>query len=155
MRIARRHSMIAIAGAFGLALPGPTAFGQTVDVMVIRDELMARERESWGYLRDKNLEGMRGYLADDGLLIFADGKRYNKREMLALMADFRLDSFAIEPNYAVRMLSPDVATLLYRCTYTSSAKGGPAETAKVLSSSIYVRRNHKWWSVLYQETPIK
>ena len=27
--------------------------------------------------------------------------------------------------------------------------------AKVISSSVYVRRDNKWWSVLYQETPIK
>ena len=30
-----------------------------------------------------------------------------------------------------------------------------AETAKVISSSVYVRRDNKWWGILYQETPIK
>ena len=55
----------------------------------------------------------------------------------------------------VRMITPDVATLLYRVTYTSTFKGGAPETSKVISSSLYVRRDNKWWSVLYQETPIK
>ena len=52
-------------------------------------------------------------------------------------------------------MSPDVATLLYRVTYTATVKGGKPETMKVLSSSVYAKRDGKWWSVLYQETPIK
>jgi hypothetical protein len=33
-------------------------------------------------------------------------------------------------------------------------KDAKAVTLKVASASTYVRRNGKWWSVLYQETPI-
>jgi uncharacterized protein (TIGR02246 family) len=98
---------------------------------------------------------MKNFLGDDALLIFGDGNRYNKRQTLELMKDFSLLNIEYEPNYAVRMLSPDVATLLYRVTYTATVKGGKPETMKVLSSSVYARRDGKWWSVLYQETPIK
>ena len=142
-------------GVLGLAGWATAAAAQPADPAKLREELMALETASWGYMRDKNLDGMRGYLADDGLLIFSDGSRYNKREILALMPDYRLDSFTIEPTYAVRMVSADVATLLYRVNYTSSVKGGKTETVKVLSSSVYARRDGKWWSVLYQESPIK
>jgi uncharacterized protein (TIGR02246 family) len=143
-----------MAGAATIALV-PTALAQTADTIKLRDDLMALEKASWGYMRDKNYDGMKGYMADDGLLIFSDGTRFNKRETLELMKDYKLDSFTIEPTYAVRMITPDVATLLYRVTYTSSVKGGPMTTAKTLSSSVYVRRDGKWWSVLYQESPIK
>jgi uncharacterized protein (TIGR02246 family) len=142
-----------IAGAATLAALSVTA--QAQDTAKLRDELMALEKGSWDFLRDNNAAGMRGFLADDVVLIFQDGKRYNKREFLALMPDFKLVNLTIEPTYAVRMIGPDVATLLYRVTYTSTFKNGPAETAKVISSSVYVRRDNKWWSVLYQETPIK
>jgi uncharacterized protein (TIGR02246 family) len=143
-----------------LALAGvSTAFaqtgGQAVDVMKLREELMALEKGSWGFMRDKNYGGMKNFLGEDALLIFADGSRYNKRQTLELMKDFALNSITIEPTYAVRMLSPDVATLLYRVTYTATVKGGKPETMKVLSSSVYARRDGKWWSVLYQETPVK
>ena len=147
--------LIAAAGLLGLAGLAAPASAQATDVAKLREELMELEKASWGFMRDKNLAGMRDYLADDGLLIFSDGKRYNKREILALMPDYKLDSFSIEPTYAARILTPDVATLLYRVTYTSSVKGSAPETVKVLSSSVYVRRNNKWWSVLYQESPIK
>ena len=146
-----RRSMM-IAGAVFAALFG-TAEAQ--DAAKFREELMALEKGSWDFMRDNNAAGMRAFLADDALLIFEDGKRYNKREFLALMQDFKLTDLTIEPTYAVRMIGPDVATLLYRVTYTSTFKGGAPETAKVISSSVYVRRDNKWWSILYQETPIK
>ena len=143
-----------LIGALALAAV-PAAFAQSTDILKLRDELMALETASWGYMRDKNYDGMKGYMADDGLLIFSDGTRFNKRETLELMKDFKLDGFTIEPTYAARLITPDVATLLYRVTYTASVKGGPMMTAKTLSSSLYVRRDGKWWSVLYQESPIK
>jgi uncharacterized protein (TIGR02246 family) len=132
-----------------------TAFAQSGDAMKLREELMALEKGSWGFMRDKNYDGMKNFLGDDALLIFGGGNRYNKRQTLELMKDFSLLNIEYEPNYAVRMLSPDVATLLYRVTYTATVKGGKPETMKVLSSSVYARRDGKWWSVLYQETPIK
>ena len=150
---ARRSLMI--GGA--LALAGvATAHAQSADVMKLREELMTLEKGSWYFMRDKNYEGMKNFLGEDALLIFGDGNRYNKRQTLELMKDFAMvGDIAIEPTYAVRLLSPDVATLLYRVTYTSSVKGSKPETMKVLSSSVYARRDGKWWSVLYQETPIK
>ena len=151
--ISRRSAMI--GGALVVAGLAP-AFAQTPDVMKLRDELMALEKASWGYMRDRNYDGMKNFLADDGLLIFWDGTRYNKRQTLELMKDFTLvGDVAIEPTFAVRTITPDVATLLYRVTYTSKVKDGKPETMKVLSSSVYARRDGKWWSVLYQETPIK
>ena len=50
------------------------------------------------------------------------------------------------------------ATPLHRAVRTRCAaavKGSKPETMKVLSSSVYARRDGKWWSVLYQETPLK
>lgn len=132
-----------------------TAVAQPLDIMKLRDELMGLEKGSWDFMRDQNIEAMRGFLGEDSLWIFSDGNRYNKRQALEMMKDFRLLSLSIEPSYAVRMLTVDVATLLYRVTYSGTFKGGKPETVKALSSSIYVRRNGKWLSVLYQETPLK
>ena len=152
--IDRRSMMVGAAALLALTT---TAEAQDAakEATTLREELMGLEKGSWGFMRDNNAAGMRSFLADDALLIFGDGKRYNKREFLAMMQDFKLTGLTIEPTYAVRMISPDVATLLYRVTYTSTFKNGPAETAKVISSSVYARRNNTWYSVLYQETPQK
>ena len=153
--IGRRSAML--GGAIALAgLAAIPALAQSPDMTKLREELMSLEKGSWGFMRDRNYDGMKNFLGDDALLIFGDGSRFNKRQTLDLMKDFALvGDIAVEPTYAVRMLSPDVATLLYRVTYTSTVKGGKPETMKVLSSSVYARRDGKWWSVLYQETPIK
>lgn len=150
-----RRLTISCGAAALAALAVPTS-AQSPDLGQLREELMALEKGSWGFMRDKNYDGMKNFLGDDALLIFGDGSRYNKRQTLELMKDFAMvGELKVEPTYAVRMLSPDVATLLYRVTYTSTVKGGKPETMKVLSSSVYARRDGKWWSVLYQETPIK
>src|SRR4051812_38160057 len=117
--IARRSMVIA-----GVAFAALSATAEAQDAAKFREELMALEKGSWDFMRDNNAAGMTAFLADDALLIFEDGKRYNKREMLAMMKDFKLNSLAIEPTYAVRMISADVATLLYRVTYASTFKGG-------------------------------
>ena len=152
--IGRRAAILGGAIALG-ALAAP-AIAQSQDMTKLREELMALEKDSWGFMHDRNYDGMKNFLGDDALLIFSDGSRYNKRQTLELMKDFALvGDIAVEPTYAVRMLSADVATLLYRVTYTSTMFGGKPQTVMVLSSSVYARRDGKWWSVLYQETPIK
>ena len=123
--------------------------------MKLREELMALEKGSWGFMRDKNYDGMQGFLGDDALLIFGDGSRYNKRQTLELMKDFSLQSHHHRADLCgahalARRCHPALSRHL-----PSAVKGGKPETIKVLSSSVYARRDGKWWSVLYQETPIK
>jgi len=154
MMTGRRSAIL--GGMVALASLAVPALAQSPDVAKLREELMALEKASWGYMRDKNYDGMKNFLGDDGLLIFSDGSRYNKRQTLELMKDFALvGDVAIEPSYAVRMLSADVAALLYRATYTSAILGSKPQTVMVMSSSVYARRDGKWWSVLYQESLIK
>jgi len=152
--IGRRSAMM--GGAIALAGLTAPASAQSPDIEKLREELMALEKASWGFMRDRNYDGMKNFLGDDALLIFNDGSRYNKRQTLELMKDFALvGDIAVEPSYAVRLLSADVAALLYRITYTSTILGGKPRTVMVQASSIYARRNGKWWSVLYQEALIK
>jgi hypothetical protein len=148
--IARRVLMI--GATLGLAAWSSTAAAQPTDPAALLATLMDLEKGSWQFVKSRNLAGMQNYLADDGLLIFGDGSRYSKAEFLKALADFRLDSFTIDPKAEVKVWSPDVATLLYRITYASAMKDAKAVTLKVTSASTYVRRNGKWWSVLYQET---
>jgi hypothetical protein len=149
--IARRA--LVVGAALGLTAWSSTAAAQPADPAALLATLMELEKGSWQFVKSRNLAGMQNYLADDGLLIFGDGSRYSKAEFLKVIPDFRLDSFTIDPKAEVKVWSPDVATLLYRITYASAMKDAKAVTLKATSASTYVRRNGKWWSVLYQETP--
>src|SRR5258708_5806813 len=150
--IARRGLMI--GAAFSLAGASALAQPQSADPANLIAYLMELEKGSWQYVKDKNIAGLQNYLADDALLIFGDGSRYSKTEFLQIVPDFKLVSLAIDARSAtIKMLRPDVATVLYRVTYASAVRNSNAVTRKVMWASTYVRRGSKWWSVLYQETP--
>jgi hypothetical protein len=150
--IARRT--LASLVLLGLTGTAGRAWAQWPDILILREELMALEKESWEALKVRDRAAMRRFLPDDALLIFSDGARYDKREMLDYMADYRLDSYDIDPQYAVRLVTPDVATLIYRVTSRGAARLDRTETSRVLATSLYARRGGRWWSVLYQETAL-
>lgn len=146
-----RRALFAMAA--GVAAWSSGAMAQTADPAALLKTLMDLEKESWQFVKDKNIAGMRNYMADDGLQIFSDGTRFDKTEFLKFMPDFRLDSITYDTAGEIKVWTPDVVTLFYRVTYASGVKDGKAATFKVVASNTYVRRNGKWWSVLYQETP--
>ena len=148
--IARRSLMI--GGALGFAGSPSMAQPHPADPANLLAYLTELEKGSWQYVKEKNIAGLQNYLADDALLIFGDGSRYSKAEFLKVIPDFRLDSITVDPRAEIKMLRPDVATVLYRVTYASALKNAKPVTMKAMSASTYVRRGSKWWSVLYQET---
>lgn len=131
------------------------AMAQAADPAALLKTLMDLEKESWQFVKDKNIAGMKDYMADDGLQIFSDGSRFDKTQFLKFMPDFRLDSITYDTAGEIKVWTPDVVTLFYRVTYASGVKDGKATAFKVASSNTYVRRSGKWWSVLYQETPVQ
>jgi hypothetical protein len=156
-RLPRRLNLAALAVmllvSWIVAFGPPKAMAEPADKAALLAELMKLETASWQFLKDTNVSAVQEYLGDDALLIFGDSTRFTKAEYINAMPYIRLDSFTIEPNADIKVWTSEVATLLYRVTYTSATKFAKASTTKVLSSSTYVRRNGKWLSVLYQETP--
>ncbi|MCX7364654.1 MAG: nuclear transport factor 2 family protein [Alphaproteobacteria bacterium] len=153
MMIGRRT--LALAALIGLSGSLP-ALGQDATARArLADQLLKSETESWGWMKNGNVAAMRDYLADDALLIFGDGTRFTKAEFLKAITTSKLTSLAIEKGHDAILIAPDVATLLYRVTYTTATGTEKPVTTKVASSSTYVRRNGRWLSVLYQETPVK
>lgn len=145
-----------LALAAGLGFAGAAARAQDrADATTLREQLMALERQSWEYMKARDRAALRRFLAEDLLQIYSDGSRYYKSDFLGYMSNYRLDSYEIEPTYAVRMISPDVALLIYRVTSRGAARLDRTRSDKVLATSLYVRRNGQWTSVLYQETPSK
>jgi len=133
----------------------PAQADDAADRAKLRDTLMEREIESWGMMKKKDVAAMKEFLADDVVLIFYDAVRLSKPEMLKLTAECKLDSFTVEGKPDIVMPTPDVATILYRITYTSAAKDEKPRKVTVVSSSTYVRRGGKWSNVFYQETLVK
>jgi len=145
-----RRSLV-LAGLLGLAVP-PARAQDKPDVAALREQIMALEKESWEYLRTRDRAAMRRFLPDDAVLIFS-GQRYDKDEMLAHIANYRLERYEIGPTYGLRVIGPHAAVLIYRVTSRGATRFDRTATDKVLATSLYVRRNGRWRAVLYQETP--
>lgn len=154
MMLNRRNALLTGA-AMGLALAASSA-ALAQDAVRLRDELLRLETQSWQDSKDRNIAGLRPFLADDVLLIFGDGTRYDKPAYLKAVArDFTVHSFTVEPGSSIMPVTSDVAILLYRVTYTSATGKEKPSTMTAAASSTYVRRGGKWLSVFYQETPTK
>ena len=139
-------ALVGLAGTLPAAAQAPPA-----DHAKLRHLLMQSEAASWEWVRTKNVAAMQDYFADDALLIFCDGSRFGKPEFLKALPGLAIDNIVIDKaTSGVLAISPDVATLLYKVSYRSGNT-----TYKAASASTYVRRNGKWLSVLYQETPVK
>jgi uncharacterized protein (TIGR02246 family) len=151
--IARRT--LALATLIGLVGALPALADDAVDRAKLRDTLMRIEVASWQDTKTANLPAMADYFADDALLILGDGSRYTKAQFLKSMSALKIDNIVIDKDWDVIVIAPDVATLLYRVSYTSATAAGKVEAFKVASSNTYVRRSGKWLSMFYQETPVK
>jgi hypothetical protein len=142
-----------VGAAVGVVGVSTAALAQD-DKAKLRDALLELEIASWQFTKDKNAAAMNGFLADDAVLLFFDGSRYTKPQMMKF--EFDVASFNVDRKSAeLLMATPDVAILLYKVTYASGPKGGKPVTATVSASDAYVRRGGKWLSLYYQETRLK
>lgn len=140
----RRHILLAAGACLAAA---PLAPARAQDRAGLLKTLFELEVGSWQFTKDANLAAMQAYLADEAVLIFGDGSRYTKAQFLKALPTFGLKSFAVDSKSAQLLVAtPDVASLLYRVTYTQD------KPVTVMSSNTYVRRQGKWVSLLYQET---
>ena len=121
----------------------------------LAQNLMALEKDSWKYTAEKNLLWLRSYFAEDAILCFADASRYEKEEFLKILTDVKTEDVKVGEKWSLLQISPTVATLLYQVSYRNRMKNEATSLINSLSSSTYVRRNGKWLSILYQETPTK
>src|SRR5262249_28603700 len=124
-----RRGLLA-AAAIGLA--SAPALAQD-DKAKLRDTLLELEVGSWQFTKDKNAAAMNSCLADDAVLLMADGVRYTKADFVKFTFD--VVSFAVDRKSAeILIATPDVAILLYRVTYDAGAKGAKPTTAIVAAA---------------------
>ena len=155
--VARRTllSQLVVAAPLLLGACATMPVSEPVDRAALRDQLMQLELGSWQDMKTRNVAGLAAFLADDVVLIFSDASRYTKATFLALIPDFTLHSLEITKGPEIIVINPEAATLLYSATYRSATKNEAPSTATVAASSTYVRRNGRWVSVFYQETPTR
>ncbi len=141
-------TMIAIAAS-------SVAFGQMKSKdsgNSVEARLIALEKQSWEEWKNKNGNFFQTLLTDEAVNIGVGGLSNKSQIVKSTSSDCEVKSFSVD-NFKVVMLDKNVALLTYTATQDGVC-GGKTIPAKVLASSVYVKRGGKWLNAFYQETPI-
>jgi len=119
-------------------------------------ELVAIDKALWTAWGAGDAGPFKQYLTDDHVQAVAGAGVVSGKD--AIVAGFTEDvcdvvSFDFQ-DVKARQITDDVAILSYVATQDASC-GGAKLTPKVFATSVYVRRDGKWMSASYQETPIQ
>ena len=121
----------------------------------LTDDLVALEKAGWTAWSKGDAQAFNDLISEDAVQAVAGGGITAGRDKI--MADVgshgcEVEGFAFH-DAKVRQLSPDIALLSYTATQDATCEGKKLP-GKVYSTAVYVRKDGKWWSVNYQETPI-
>jgi hypothetical protein len=129
------------------------AFGQTKmsKDSKVEAQIIALEKQSWEEWKNKNGNFFQTLLTDEAVNITVGGLSNKSQIVKSTSSDCEVKSFSVD-NFKVIMLDKDAALLTYTATQDGVCSGKTIP-AKVLASSVYVKRSGKWLNAFYQETP--
>ncbi len=121
----------------------------------LKEDLLAREKQSWKDWADKKGDAFRASAVEDYVQVVAGFGPSTGREAVAKAIeghDCVMKSFAFT-DVTLRQPAPNVAVLNYVATQDTTC-GGVALPKKVFSTAMWIQKDGKWMSYSYQETPI-
>jgi len=130
------------------------AFGQMKSKATnnsVEAQLIALEKQSWEEWKNKNGTFFQTFLTDEAVNVGVGGLSNKSQIVKSTTSDCEIKSFSVD-NFKVVMLDKDAALLTYTAMQDGVC-GGRTIPAKVLASSVYVKRGGKWLNAFYQETP--
>ncbi len=121
----------------------------------LQNDLLIIDKSLWKAWGEGRGDVFRKHLTEDHVQVVASSGITVGREAIASDVDkgaCTLDSFEFSDD-KLRRLTEDVVVLSFKATQVAAC-GDNKLPPKVYGTSIYVRRNGKWMSASYQETPI-
>ena len=117
------------------------------------DAAIAREKEIWGKIKDKNPDGFGAMLADDFVYVTEDGvfDKAGTVDGIKQMAPTDV-SFS---DWKVVTVDKDAVVVAYTVNMKGTNGGQPMPETPIRASSVWVNRGGKWVGVFHQDTPVK
>jgi uncharacterized protein (TIGR02246 family) len=138
---------------FGMGLVALVIFGAEASAQgKLLEELLAQETKLIEAINKRDKATISTMLADEGLSITSRGKQTNQ-EILASLEKISFTDYKITGARAL-YLTPEVAILTYTFSWTGEEAGQAPATTHVYATSVWRKRDGKWRSVFYQETPM-
>jgi len=150
-RIATR---VVMAAALGVAtLTAVPAGAQGMGAPSVEEQIKKMERDRAAAVVKADVATLEGLTSDDYVLINANGQVSNKAETMSMIKTGKIKLTANEVSDLSVRVYGDTAVVTGKSTAKGSINGielkGP-----VMFTRVYVKKNGKWQSVAFQQTPI-
>jgi len=115
--------------------------------------IISREINVWEYSKTKQLDKLREILADDYVGYFVTGNM-QPSDVINLLRKSTFTSYHLS-NINVKPVADDVAIITYNVLQDVTGVDGDRWIPEVAAAATYVKRNGTWYSVFYQEMPLR
>lgn len=115
--------------------------------------ITAREISVWEYSKTKQLDKLREILADDYTGYFVTGNM-QASDVINLLRKSTFTSYHLS-DINVKPVAENVAIISYHVVQDVTGADGEKWIPEVASAATYVKRNGIWYSVFYQEMPLR
>jgi len=128
------------------------AIPESSDVVVIKEQLIKLEKQSWEAWKNRDGKFFQDFLSDDHVEVGFDGVS-NKAEIVSFVGSpvCQVKSYELD-QFELKMLDKNTALLTYREAQDTVCHNPVPSPCWV--SSLYMKRGDRWLNVLYQQTEI-
>jgi uncharacterized protein (TIGR02246 family) len=143
---------IALLGLLAVGLGSAQQGAPRGSTDALKDEIVAQERAGLEALKTGDLSAFANSTADDAVFVDAAGPA-GKEQVVNNVAGFQLREYSMTDVRFVA-LSVDSGLIVYKMSEAGTSHGKDF-AAKVVVSSLWVRRSGKWLCLFSQETGAK
>jgi hypothetical protein len=119
---------------------------------VSETDAIAREKQLWDAIRNKDFDGFAGMLADDEVYVSNDGV-HDKADTVKGVKELALTDVALS-DWKFVAADKDAAVVTYTVALKGTSGGEQIPTQPVRASSAWVNRDGKWLAVYHQDTEV-
>jgi hypothetical protein len=121
------------------------------DFKAVKERLVNREKQSWEAWKNRDGKFFQEFLSDDHVEVGVGGIS-TKAEIVAFVASPACiaKSYSVDA-FELTMFDANTALLTYRAAQDTTCNGATAPSP-VWTSSLYIRREDRWFNAFYQQT---
>jgi ketosteroid isomerase-like protein len=150
----RMAMRVVVAAAFGLAvLSAAPAWAQMGGTASVAEQIKKMERDRAVAVVKADVATLEGLTSDDYVLINANGQLSNKAETMNAIKTGVIKLTSNEVSDMNVRVYGDTAIVTGKSTAKGSI-GGRELKGPVMFTRVYVKKNGKWQSVAFQQTPV-
>jgi hypothetical protein len=115
-------------------------------------DIIAREKQIWDAIKNKDFDGFAAMLVDEALEVTDSGAN-DKAASVSGVKDLALTDVALS-DWKVVVVDKDAAVVTYTASLKGTAGGKPLTSKPLRASTAWVNRGGKWLAIYHQDTEV-